>query len=571
MRMVAANLAREYPDSYRDLDILVEPLIDSTVTAPIRTALYVLLGAVGCLLLIGCANLANLLFARALVRGRELTVRAALGAGRGRLLLQSLTELLPILIAGGTLGILAAIWMVNVLVLFLPAQMPRVEAIGVNGPVLAFSCGALLLTGLLAGLLPALHASRAGHATSMKDDSRGASAGRDRARLRGLLVIAQVAAAILLLIGASLLVRSFVRLASVDPGFEPDHAISLLMAVSRTKYDSDPKIAAYTHRIVDRVKALPGVEAAGTVNRLPLGSGAVQTGPIQLEGSVLPDERISSTDWRNTTPDYFRAVGIPLVAGRFYTDSDTGTSPLVGMIDERLARLAYPNRDPIGKRFRIGFPNMPWVTIVGVVGHIRHDGLDVDRRPQVYWPQTQRTQDRLALVVRTKQDPKTMTAAIAAAIREVDRDQPVYEVRTMTEVVAQSLSYRWLNMMLLTIFAGVSLLLATIGIYGVIAYTASQREREFGVRIALGAERRDIVRLVVGQGARLAAIGGLTGVGAALLVARVLEGLLYEIGTRDTLSFAGATAILLAVAIVASYVPARRAARSDPIQALRGD
>ena len=281
MRTVAANLAREYPDSYRDLDILVEPLINSTVAAPIRTALYVLLGAVGCLLLIGCANLANLLFARALVRGRELTVRAALGAGRGRLLLQSLTELLPILIAGGTLGILTAIWMVNVLVPFLPAQMPRVEAIGVNGPVLAFSCGALLLTGLLAGLLPALHASRADLATSMKDDSRGASAGRDRARLRGLLVIAQVAAAILLLIGASLLVRSFVRLASVDPGFKPDHAISLLMAVSRTKYDSDQKIAAYTHRIVDRVKALPGVEAAGTVNRLPLGSGAVQTGPIR--------------------------------------------------------------------------------------------------------------------------------------------------------------------------------------------------------------------------------------------------------------------------------------------------
>lgn len=571
MRIVAANLAREYPDSYRDLDLLVEPLINSTVAAPIRNALYVLLGAVGCLLMIGCANLANLLFARALVRGRELTVRAALGAGRGRLVLQSLTELLPILIAGGTLGILAATWMVNVLVPLLPAQMPRVEAIGVNGPVLAFSCGALLLTGLLAGLLPALHASRADLATSMKDDARGASAGRDRARLRGLLVIAQVAAAILLLIGASLLVRSFLRLARVDPGFKPDHAISLLMAVSRTKYDSDPKIAVYTHRIVDRVKALPGVEAAGTVNRLPLGTGATQIGPLQLEGSVLPDERIASTDWRNTTPGYFRAIGIPLVAGRFYTDSDTGTSPFVGMIDERLARLAYPNQNPIGKRFRIDFPNTPWVTIVGVVGHIRHDGLDVDRRPQVYWPQTQRTQDRLALVVRTKQDPEAMTATIIAAIQEVDRDQPVYEVQTMTEVVARSLSYRWLNMTLLTIFAGVSLLLATIGIYGVIAYTANQRQREFGVRIALGAERRDIVRLVVGQGARLAAIGGLIGIGAALLATRVLEGLVYEIGTRDVSSFAGATAILLAVAILASYVPARRASRSDPIQALRGD
>ena len=241
MRTVRANLAREFPDAYRDIDVLVEPLIDSTVAAPIRTALYVLLGAVGCLLLIGCANLANLLFARALVRGRELTVRAALGAGRGRLLLQSLTELLPILLLGGTLGIVAAIWMVNLLVPFLPAQMPRVESIGVNGPVLAFSCGALLLTGLLAGLLPALQASRADLATSMKDDSRGASAGRDRARLRGLLVIAQVAAAILLLIGASLLVRSFVRLANVDPGFNPDRAISLLMAVPRAKYDTDPE------------------------------------------------------------------------------------------------------------------------------------------------------------------------------------------------------------------------------------------------------------------------------------------------------------------------------------------
>jgi putative ABC transport system permease protein len=572
MRTVKANLTREFPDAYRNIDVLVEPLIDSTVAAPIRTALYVLLGAVGCLLLIGCANLANLLFARALVRGRELTVRAALGAGRGRLLLQSLTELLPILFLGGTLGVVTAIWMVRLLVPFLPAQMPRVESIGVNGPVLAFSIGALLVTGLLAGLLPAIQASRADLATSMKDDSRGASASRERVRLRGVLVIAQVAAAVLLLIGASLLVRSFVRLANVNPGFNPDRAISLLMAVSRTKYDSDPKVADYTHRLVDRVKALPGVEAAGTVNRLPLGTGAIQTGPLQFEGSALPDGIIPSTDWRNTTPDYFRAAGIPLIAGSFYTDSDTDTSPRVGMIDERLAKLAYPNESPIGKRFRIAIgADEPWSTIVGVVGHIRHDGLDVDKRPQVYWPQKQRSQDRLALVVRTKQNPKAMTTAIIAAIREVDRDQPVYEVQTMTEVVAQSLSYRWLNMTLLTIFAGVSLLLATLGIYGVIAYTANQRQREFGVRIALGAERRDIVRLVVGQGARLAAIGGIIGIGAALLVARVLEGLLYEIGSRDTLSFAGASAILLTVAIVASYVPARRASRSDPIQALRGD
>ena len=462
--------------------------------------------------------------------------------------------------------------MVRLLVPFLPAQMPRVESIGVNGPVLAFSFGALLLTGLLAGLLPALQASRADLATSMKDDSRGASAGRDRARLRGLLVIAQVAAAILLLIGASLLVRSFVRLASVDPGFKPDRAISLLMAVPRTKYDTDPKVAAYTHRIVDRVKALPGVEAAGTVNRLPLGSGAIQTGALQLEGSVLPDERIPSTDWRNTTPDYFRAVGIPLVAGRFYTDSDTDTSPLVGMIDERLARLAYPNESPIGKRFRIGFPDEPWATIVGVVGHIRHDGLDVDQTPaSLLAPNSSAARIASRSSSARSRIRRRWSTAITAAIREVDRDQPVYDVQTMTEVVAQSLSYRWLNMMLLTIFAGVSLLLATIGIYGVIAYTASQRQREFGVRIALGAERRDIVRLVVGQGARLAAIGGIIGIGAALLVARVLEGLLYEIGTRDTLSFAGATAILLTVAIVASYVPARRASRSDPIQALRGE
>jgi putative ABC transport system permease protein len=571
LRTVMANLAREYPGPYRDVEVLTEPLIDSTVASPIRTALYVLLGAVGCLLLIGCANLANLLFARALVRGRELTVRAALGAGRGRLLLQSLTELLPILAIGGALGIFAAIWMVGLLVPFLPAQMPRVESIGVNGPVLAFSCGALLLTGLLAGLLPALQSSRADLATSMKDDARGASAGRERARLRNVLVIAQVAAAILLLIGASLLVRSFVRLASVDPGFNPDRAISLLMAIPRSKYETDPAVAAAAHRIVDRVKALPGVEAAGTVNRLPLGSGAIQTGGLQLERSVLPEERIASADWRSATPDYFRAIGIPLVAGRFYTDSDTDTTPLVTLIDERLARLAYPNENPIGKRFRIDFPGEPWATIVGVVGHIRHDGLDVDPRPQVYWPLKQRGQDRIALVVRTKQDPTTMVTAITAAIREVDPDQPVYDVRTMTEVVAQSLSYRWLNMMLLTLFAAASLVLATIGIYGVIAYTAGQRQREFGVRIALGAERRDIVRMVVSQGARLAAIGGIIGVAGALLVARVLEGLLYEVGTRDALSFAGATTILLVVAIIASYVPARRASRSDPIQALRGE
>jgi predicted permease len=570
MNTVMAGLVRQYPTIHRGIEVSVERLLESTV-GTISTALYIMLGAVGCLLLIGCANLANLLFARALGRSRELVVRAALGAGRGRLLLQSLTELAPILLAGGVLGVLAALWSVHLLAPLLPAQMPRVEAIEVSAPVQAFSIGVLVVTGLLAGVLPALQSSRTDLITSMKEESRGSSGGREHARLRSLLVVGQVAVVVLLLIGAGLLVRSFARISRVDPGFRTERAISLLLAIPRSKYETDPEVAAFQHRVVDRVKALPGVEAAGAVNRLPLGSGSVQTGPLRLEGSRLPEDRVPSVDFRSATPDYFRAIGIPLIKGRVYTDSDTDTTAPVGLIDDRLARMAWPNQDPVGRRFRIDFEKQPWVTIIGVVGHIRHDGLDTDPRPQVYWPVKQRGQDRMALIVRTQQDPKTMVASIVAAIREVDRDQPVYEVRTMEEVLSDSLAPRRLNMMVLTMFAGAALLLATIGIYGVIAYSVGQRVREFGVRIALGAERRDIVRLVVRQGARLTALGGIIGLAAALLVSRVLEGLLYQIGARDGLSFGGAVMILFAVAMAASYIPARRAARRDPMQALRAE
>jgi putative ABC transport system permease protein len=608
---IMTRLARQYPQE-AGLDALVIPLLDSTV-GRVRTALYVLLGAVGCLLLIGCANLANLLVARAIGRQRELVVRAALGAGRGRLAMQALLELVPILTIGGGLGLLAAVWLIGVLVPLLPPDMPRVDGIGVNGSVFAFSVAALLITGVLAGLLPALQAARTDLAASMKEDSRGASGGgRERTRLRAMLVTGQVAIAVLLLIGAGLFVRSFTRLARVDPGFRTDHVISLLLAIPRSTYKDDAAIAAVADRIIDRVKALPGVESVGTVNRLPLaGASSTSTGALRVDGSPLKDQTLDEVDLRTASPDYFRTLRIPLIAGRFYTDRDTDTTLAVAVIDEQLARLAWPGENPIGKRLRVASPTVAadagWTEVIGVVGQIRHDGLDSDPRPQAWWPLKQRPQDRLALVVRTTstrpgspfastvstppttgpmtgifslrawstaltpREPVSMVPAIIAAIRAEDRDQPVYDVRTLDEVRDRSLAQRWLNMLLLTVFAASALLLATIGLYGVVAHSVSQRVREFGIRIALGADCATIVRLVVRQGAALAATGATIGIAAALLLSRVMEGLLFGISPRDTLTFTLAAALLFIVALAASYLPARRAARSDPMQALRTD
>ncbi len=584
---ISARLARAYPGSNEGISAQVVPLHEDTVGS-VRLALSVLLAAVGCVLLIGCANLANLLLARAAHRTRELTVRAALGASRGRLVRQSLAELTPILMLGGGLGLLLASWLLRALLPLLPASMPRVEAIAINLPVLAFTAGVLALTGLLCGLGPSLQAARVDLASSMRESSRGASAGAARTRLRRGLVIAQIAIVVPLLVSAGLLARTLGELRRVDPGFRTDHVLSLLLAIPRTKYPTDHEVAALCQRVIARVAALPGVESVGAVNRLPLNtSGSIHTGPLEFDGAGRAIDRLADADYRTVTPDYFRTMRIPLSAGRSFTDADrederaptadaASAVGMVGMIDERIARTVWPHEDAngvLGKRFRIAFPGMPWVTIVGVVGHVRHTGLDADPRPTAYWNYLQRGQDRMALVIRTAAggDPRQLIAPVLAAIREVDPDQPAYDVRPMDDVLERTLAQRWLNTLLLIAFATVSLALASIGLYGVMAYTVTQRAREFGVRLALGARPADILRLVLTQSATLALTGALIGLAAAWLATRTLRSLLFHVPTRDIVSFTLSAVVLATVALAASYLPARRAARVDPISTLRAE
>jgi len=565
---IAAQLEREYPIQ-EGIGVEVVSMLADTVT-PVRKPLYILLAAVAAMLLIGCANLANLLLARALARQRELAVRAALGAARGRLVLQSIGELVPMLVAGGALGLVAAVWIIDALVPLLPAEIPRVENIGLHAPVLAITIVTLALVGIFVGVWPALEASSRGLTASVADLSRGVTGGPRRARLRDLLVVAQIAATLWLVVAAALLARSFAELKQVDPGFNPDRVYSAQLAIPRSKYSDDRDVAAFCARIMARVAALPDVTSVGMVNRLPLAGGA-QTGPIEFEGIDPKIGSVPNVDWRTVTPDYFRTVQIPLLSGRSFTEVDEAAAPLVMIIDERVARAVFGSANPIGRRLRIPVANQPWHTVVGVVGHIRHDKLDEDVRPQVYWNYKQRTQDRMALAVKTHGDPAALASSLAAAIRSVDPEQPVYDARTLEAVVDRSLGSRWLQTVLLGAFATIALLLASIGVYGVIAYAVGQRRREFGIRLALGATRREIVRLVMRRGATLFAAGAAIGLGAAATTARVLATLLFNVPAFDPVSFGFATLVLFFVALAACGIPARRAARVDPSVALRAE
>lgn len=567
MDTIAARLAQQYPKSNEGVGTVVAPMLPDLVGST-RAPLYILMGAVSSLLLIGCASLANLLIARATARSGELMLRSALGAARGRLMRQSLTELAPLLAAGGTLGILLAYWMLALLLPWLPARMPRVEGIAVDASVLLFALAALAVTALAAGVWPAWQSGRWNIAAGLRESLRGASAGLQGARLRNALVVAQISAAVVLTIAAALLMHSFARIKSIDAGFRSEGVATMHLAIPRAKYPRDLQVATVCNQILERIGRLPGVRAAGMVNRLPLAGGA-QIGAVEVERPSAAESTIFTVDWRTTTPDYFRALGIPLLAGRGFTEADRAEAPLVGLVDERLAKAAWPDQDPVGQRFRIPIAGLPWVTVIGVVGHIRHDGLTVDPRPQVYWNYWQRPQDRMALVVRSDGDPDALARAAIAEIRAVDPEQPVYDVRPMAGVVDRSVAQQWLTTVVLGAFAAVALTLACIGVYGVVAYGVARRTREFGIRLALGAQPSALLRSILSHGVRLATAGVVIGILGALAMRRAIQGLLFETAATDPRVFAAVAAILLAVAVLACYVPARRAAQVDPITALR--
>jgi putative ABC transport system permease protein len=566
LSLISSQLEREHPKENDTIGAEVVPMLSDTV-ATVRRPLYVLLASVAAMLLIGAANLTNLLLARSLARRRELAVRAALGASRRRLVAQAVAEIVPIFAVGGALGLIGAAWSIDALVPLLPADLPRAESIGLHWPVLAMAAVTLAGIAVFVAVWPALEASRGGLGASA-DLSRGNTGTLRRARVRDALVIAEIAATLWLVVCATLLMRSFAELRHVNPGFNADRVYSLHLAIPRAKYPKDRDVASFVARVVERVQALPEVASAGMVNRLPL-AGGTQTGPIEFEGVDPKLAGLANVDFRTVTPDYFRTLQIPLVGGRTFTDRDDEAAPGVAIIDDRLAKTVFGGADPVGRRVRIPVANLPWLTIVGVAGHIRHDRLNEDTRPQIYFNYRQRAQDRMALAVRTRTDPDALAPSLVAAIRSVDPEQPVYDARTLEAVVDRSLAQRKLQTALLGAFASVALLLASIGVYGVVACSVGQRQREFGVRLALGAQRREIVGLVLRRGAVLFVAGALIGLLAASATAHVIGSLLYNVPGFDPVSFSVATIVLCTVALIACGLPARRAAAVDPLVTLR--
>jgi len=565
VNVIATRLARQYPEKNKDVRFSVTSL-RRDIAGVARKPLIVLLGAALGLLLIGCCNLVNLLLAHALTRSRETAVRSALGATQARLVRQAAAELIPILLVGSLLGVLAAKWGVQLLIPWLPAALPRAGEIQVSLPVLLFR-GAILCVTALMLLLPAMQASRTDLVTRLREDTRTSSGAAGKATIRNLLVVGQVALTVILLTGAGLLIRTFAALKEVNPGFRPQGVLSFHLEIPRTKYAGDDQAAAFCHRILEQVRSLRGVDSAGMGNRLPL-DGASGLSSIEFERTNQEPAVLEATDETTVTPGYFQAMGIRMLQGRAFTDQDTANAPWVVVVDERVARLAWPGENPIGKRVR-GGPHRPWAEVVGAVGHTRHEKLEDDQRLQIYWNYLQRIRDYMTLVVRTSGDPRLLVGPVLGAIKTVDPDQPAYPVRTMTEVMDRYLALRWFNTVLVSLFAGASLLLAMVGTYGVIAWTVRQRTREIGVRMALGAQRGAVLALVLRNGLKLASTGTAIGVIGALVLSQLLRGLLFGIGPTDPLTFAAVPLLLVSVALLACWLPARSAARVNPMEALR--
>jgi len=554
MDVVAAGLAREYPRTNRDLGVSVEPLLGE-ITASVRPTMWLLLAAVGTLFLVGCVNLANLLLARATGRRAEFAVRAALGATRMRLVRQSFIETIPLAVAGAALGIVGADSLLKLLLPLLPPGLPRVEEICIHVPVLVVTIALSIAAAFVASLAPALQVSAA--------MQRGPAA---HSRTHDLLIGCEIALTVVLLVSAGLLIRSFAIVRATDPGFQMERVLALHFAVDRPAHGpTDPQVWRYLSRLIDRVRSAPGVQSAAVVNRLPLG-GQTQTLQIEFEGHPT----FINIDSRSVSPEYFRTLAIPLLAGRTFRDDDVEGRPAVGILDERIARQVFGSESPLGKRFRIPIVGgMPWVEVVGLAGHIRHEGLDRDPRPQVYWPYAQRTQDRVAMVVKTGGDPAAMTPAIRAAIREIDPAQPLYDVYPMTEVAARTMLAQRLNLVLVGAFAALALALASLGLYGVVSHLTNRRAQEFGVRVAIGARPRDLIGLVLRQSFSRALAGIAGGLVVSAIVTRLLTTMIHGVAPLDPLTYGAVAVLLTIVVLAASWIPARRASRTDPVSVLR--
>jgi predicted permease len=577
MDTITARLRRDYPESYPPnggLTFGIVPLLEQVV-GDVRRALLVLLLAVGFVLLIACANVANLLLSRAVARQQEIAVRSALGASRGRIIRQLLTESLLLSLTGGLLGVILSVWSMKWIHVLGTKSIPRLADIGIDGRVLLFTLLLSVFSGILFGLAPALRVSRIDLNTTLKDASRGSAGtsvvwGRGN-NLRRLLVVSELALSVLLLIAAGLLIRSFTRLQNVVPGFNPQNVLTFELALNGHRY-GDRQIVLNTYRQLWGVlEQIPGVTAAGGITALPLSQSFAWT-PITVEGRrPLPGEKFVNADARVAGGRYFQAMEIPLRGGRFFNEEDIARKTPAVIVDEFMAEQLWPGQDAVGKRIHMVESEVPWLNVVGVVGRVKHESLDSEPRIAFYLPQTQYPSRAMTLVLRSHVDPSALRRAVKKELRSVDPDLPMYSVRTMAERVEESLARRRFSMLLLGLFAGFALALATIGIYGVMAYLVNQGKREIGIRMALGATQQEILKLVVSQGMTLAVSGLAIGVAAAFVFTRLMSSLLFGINAADPATFGAISLLLMLVALLATYLPAKRAAHVDPMLCLRSE
>lgn len=547
--------------------IVMTPLKERIV-GKVRAPLLVLLVGVGLVLLIACANIANLLLARAATRHRELALRRCLGASQFRIVRQLLTESLLLAIIGGGLGLVLGTWGVILLRRLLASEIPLVEVVTLNSGVLLFAVAISLLTGLLFGLAPALRGSRLNLQEAIKEGARG-SASRSSRRLNDALVVSQIALSLVLLVGAMLLVRSFRNLMSVDPGFSAHNVLSASLSPPEQRYGDDQRVRAFYDELLARAQRLPGVTSAGLCQIVPF-SGGGGGYPFSVEGyQIGANEPLPVTWRRSVTPDYFKTMGIGVLQGRAFENSDQEKTPLVAIVDEKLARKFFPNGDPVGKRVRLGGEKAPWLTVVGVTRSVKNRQLDEDARYYIYQPFTQWVRRENSIVLRSTVDPASLVAGLRSQVASLDSDLPLFDVTTIDESVARSVSSRRLSSMLLLGFSVTAFLLAVIGIYGVISLSVTNRTNEFGIRLALGAQPRNVLQLVVGQGMRVALVGLAIGLAAALTITRLMRSLLFGISATDPVTFAAVALLLALAALAAAYIPARRATKVDPLVALR--
>jgi putative ABC transport system permease protein len=567
LTLIADQIAKQYPDPQKGWGIFLMPMQDYLVR-DVKPVLYTLLGAVGCVLLIACANLANLLLARATARHREISIRAALGAGRGRLVRQLLTESVVLAICGGVAGIILARWGLDGLLALAPTSLPRISEIHLDSGVLLFSLALSVVTGIAFGIAPALLAARTDMNEALKQGTRGSTEGGIRGRLRSALVVVEVVFALVLLGGAGLLARSFIQLAHVDPGFNPENATLLRLSLPQRKYAQPEQQTAFANGLLERLKSLPGVQAVGLTHSMPLVGDYVLGFIIEGRPALDPSEE-PSTNYYAVTPDYFRAMGIRLIRGRVFTPQDDAKAPRVAIINETMARQYFPNEDPIGKRIHITNGPQTWREIVGIVADIKQYGVDKATSAQSYEPFAQVPFTSLNVVIRTNGSSAAVLGSLRPAVYAVDKDQPVGTIRPLEEIMAESIARQRFAMTLLSVFSAVALVIAAVGIYGVMAYNVVQRTGEFGIRMALGAQQRDVLRLVLTQGGKLIGLGLVIGLVATLAASYAMRSILFNTSAYDPLTLTTITLVLAAVALVACFFPANRATKVNPIDALR--